>query len=62
MGAVRDALDAVREALTLSAEVKRLAEAVRDQAIELRNQDRRLVRIETLIEVGARRRIEGPPS
>ncbi len=54
MGAVKDALEAVREAILLSTEVKRLAEAVKSQAIDLRDIDRRLVRIETMVEMSAR--------
>lgn len=54
MGAVKDALEAVREAILLSAEVKRLGEAVKSQATDLRDIDRRLVRIETMVEMSGR--------
>ena len=52
MSAVRDALEAVRAALLLNTEVTRLAQMMQEQMRELREHDRRLVRIETLIEFG----------
>lgn len=58
MGAVKDALEAVREVILLNAEVKRLAETAKNHSIDLRDLDRRLVRIEAMIEISGR----GKPS
>jgi hypothetical protein len=57
MSAVKDAIEAVRAALLLDAEVKRLAEAVRNREHELRDHDRRLVRIETTVGIGGQRKL-----
>lgn len=54
MGAVKDALEAVREVILLNAEVKRLAEAVKNHSIDLRDLDRRLVRIEVMVVISGR--------
>ncbi|MFN9480253.1 MAG: hypothetical protein ACK6C0_12615 [Betaproteobacteria bacterium] len=57
MSAVKDAIEAVRAALLLNAEVKRLADAVREQERELRDHDRRLGRIEMMIEIAGQRKL-----
>lgn len=54
----------VREVIVLGSEMKRLNDDVRDLALEVRDHERRLVRIETLIEVaggrGGASRLVGP--
>jgi len=56
MSALDRILEGVKEVLKMNSEIKRLAEAVRDLNLEVREIDRRLVRIETLAELsrGAR--------
>ena len=67
MSVVGDAMGAIKEALKLVDDVKRVAEAVKDLSRELRDQDRRLTRLEakweTAVELSALRsaprRVEG---
>ena len=58
MSVVSDALAALREALKLADDVKRAGEALKDQARELRDQDRRITRLEaqwdTMMKMAAR--------
>ena len=49
----------VKRSLLLADRVERLAMAVGDLGKEVREHDRRLIRIETMVEVGLRR--AGPP-
>ena len=51
MSAFDRILESVKDVLRMNDDVQRLAEGVKDLAIEVRDHDRRLVRIETLIEV-----------
>jgi hypothetical protein len=44
-------IDGVKEVLRMSDEVKRLAEGMKSLAVEVRDLDRRLVRIETMAEI-----------
>jgi len=44
-------IDGVKEVLRMSDEVKRLAEGMKSLAIEVRDIDKRLVRIETMAEI-----------
>jgi hypothetical protein len=48
-------IEGVKEVLRMSDEVKRLADSMKDLAAEVREMDRRLVRIETMAEISARR-------
>jgi hypothetical protein len=56
-------LDALRTAVLLESRVTALASAVGDLAKELRDVDRRLVRVETVIEIGTKGGFSGsgPP-
>jgi hypothetical protein len=51
MGALDQIVDGIKEVLKMSAEIKRFSEAVRDLNVEVREIDRRLVRIETMAEL-----------
>jgi vacuolar-type H+-ATPase subunit D/Vma8 len=51
MAALDQIIESVKEVLKMSVEIKRLSEAVRDMSVELREQDRRLVRLETMVEI-----------
>jgi len=51
MSAIKDAISAMREVLLLTEKVDRSGQLLSDLAGELREHDRRLVRLETLIEV-----------
>ena len=46
MSAISDALRAVKEALLLAEDVRRLGEAMKNAAQELREHDRRITRLE----------------
>jgi hypothetical protein len=46
MSAIGDAIGAIREALKLSDDVRRSAETIKEVARELREQDRRITRLE----------------
>ena len=56
MAALDQIIDGVKEVLKMSAEIKRLSEAVRDINVDVRDLDRRVVRLETMAEMsqGAR--------
>ena len=47
MSAIGDAISAIRDALRLSDEVKRVGETLAGVAVELRDHERRLIRLET---------------
>jgi hypothetical protein len=51
VSAVKDAIGAVREALRLSDDVKRLADALKDVSIEVRDHERRMIRLEAKWEI-----------
>ena len=63
MAALDQIFDGVREVFKMSAEIKRLAETVRDMSVEVRDLDRRVVRLETMLELaqGARGTRRLPP-
>lgn len=51
MAAFDQIVEGVKEVLRMSGEIKRLADAVRELGTEVRDIDRRLVRIETMAEM-----------
>jgi len=51
MAAFDQIVEGVKEVLRMSGEIKRLADAVRELGTEVRDMDRRLVRIETMAEL-----------
>ena len=51
MAAFDQIVEGVKEVLRMSGEIKRLADAVRELGTEVRDIDRRLVRIETMAEL-----------
>lgn len=60
MSAVKDAITAIREALKLADDVKRVGESLKSVSQELRDHDRRITRLEakweTAMELAAIRR------
>ncbi len=46
MSVLSEAIEAVRQAITLADDVKRLGETLKDAAHELRDHDRRIIRLE----------------
>ena len=44
-------IDGVRDVLRMSDDIKRLSEGMKELAIEVREMDRRLIRIETMVEI-----------
>ncbi len=51
MSAIKDAIEAMKEVILLSEKVERAGGMLSDISKELRDHDRRLVRLETLVEV-----------
>lgn len=52
MSAIKDAIDAMKQVLILNEKVDRVAILLDKVSDELRDHDRRLVRLETIIEIG----------
>ena len=57
MAAFDQIVEGVKEVLRMSGEIKRLADAVRELGSEVRDIDRRLVRIETMAELSQSARV-----
>ena len=57
MAAFDQIVEGVKEVLRMSGEIKRLADAVRELGTEVRDIDRRLVRIETMAELAQPARV-----
>ncbi len=51
MSAIKDAISAMREVLLLTEKVDRSGHLLSDIAREMREHDRRLVRLETMVEI-----------
>lgn len=51
MSAFKEVVDGIREVLRMSDDLKRTADSLKALAIEVREQDRRLIRLETMIEI-----------
>jgi hypothetical protein len=51
MAALDRIIDGVKEVLKMNAEIRRLADTVRELSAEVRDMDRRLVRLETMAEL-----------
>jgi hypothetical protein len=56
MSTVGDAIKAIKEVLVLTEKVDRTGQLLSEIAVEMREHDRRLIRIETMIEIGQRQR------
>lgn len=61
MSTIRDAIDGIRKVLLLTDQVKANAQTMKTIAGELRDHERRLIRIETMIEMSVANRTL-PPS
>ena len=55
MGATDKFFGAIKEVMILANEVKRLAGDVKDMEQNLRDVDRRVVRLETMVEIGQKK-------
>jgi hypothetical protein len=51
MGALKDVMAAMKEVLLLTDKVDRAGQVLSEIAVELRDHDRRLIRLETMVEV-----------
>lgn len=51
MSAIKDILDGLKTAIELNSKVVSVANAVNSMATDIRDLDRRLVRVETIIEI-----------
>jgi hypothetical protein len=61
LAAIDQIIAGVREVLRLTNDVKRLAEEYKAVATELREYDRRLVRLETIVDIAKEsKRLRGP--
>jgi len=54
MSTLKDVFSAVKEVLLLTNKIENLGKAVYDASIELKDHDRRLVRLETIVEMAQR--------
>lgn len=53
MSAFKEVVDSIREAMRMNDELKRAAEGLKALALEVREHDRRLIRLETMVEIAA---------
>lgn len=60
MSTIRDAIDGIRQVLLLTDQVKANAQTMKTIAGELRDHERRLIRIETMIEMSVANRTLSP--
>ena len=60
MSTMKDAISAIKELLLLTEKVNNTGTLLSEMASELRNHDRRLVRIETMIEVAQNQKMLPP--
>lgn len=51
MSAFKEVVDGIREVLRMSDDLKRTADSLKALAIEVREHDRRLIRLETMMEI-----------
>ena len=51
MGTLKDVFGAVKEVLILTNKVENLGKMLQEASVELRDHDRRLVRLETMVEI-----------
>jgi hypothetical protein len=55
MSLVKDAVNAMKEVLLLTEKINRAGQTITDFSKELRDQDRRLVRLETFVEIAQKK-------
>lgn len=58
MSTLKDVFTAVQEVLLLTNKVENLGKTLENASLELRDHDRRLVRLETIIEIAQTYRVE----
>ena len=54
MGSIKDAVAAMREVLLLTEKVDRVGVVLKELALDVREQDRRLIRLETIVEMSGK--------
>lgn len=54
MSTLKDVFGAIKEVLILTNKVENLGKMLQDASVELRDHDRRLVRLETMVEIAQR--------
>jgi hypothetical protein len=57
MSTLKDVFGAVKEVLILTNKVENLGKMLQDASVELRDHDRRLVRLETMVEMAQKKHI-----
>ena len=57
MSTLKDAISAIKEVLLLTEKVNRTGKLLSELAVELRGHDRRLIRIETMIEIAQNQKL-----
>lgn len=61
MSAFKEVVDSIREVMRMNDDIKRAADSLKALAIEVREHDRRLIRLETMVEIAAARAGSSPP-
>lgn len=61
MSTLKDVVGAIKEVLILTNKVENLGKMLQDAAVELRDHDRRLVRLETMVEMAQTAQIRRIP-
>ena len=61
MSAFKEVVDSIREVMRMNDDIKRTADSLKGLAIEVREHDRRLIRLETMVEIAAARAGSSPP-
>lgn len=61
MSAFKDVVDSIRDVLRMNDDLKRAAEGLKALAIDVRGHDRRLIRLETIVELATMQSGRPPP-
>lgn len=60
MSAFKEVVDSIRDVMRMNDDLKRAAEGLKALVIDIREHDRRLIRLETMVEIAAIRTGRGP--
>lgn len=60
MSAFKEVVDSIRDVMRMNDDLKRAAEGLKALAIDVREHDRRLIRLETMVEIAAIRTGRSP--
>lgn len=61
MSAIKEVVDGIREVLRMNDDLKRVADGLKALAVEVREHDGRLIRLETMVEIAAARGARSRP-